>query len=99
VPAPGISEPHQPHARRRGRRARADRASFERTYGLAWLLQLCAELRQWQDPQAQQWLAALQPLEGEVAGRLRSWLPRLHYPIRIGEHDQTASMLRIAPVR
>lgn len=69
---------------------RADRASFERPYGLAWLLQLCAELRQWQDPQAQQWLAALQPLEGEVAGRLRSWLPTLHYPIRIGEHDQTA---------
>jgi hypothetical protein len=69
---------------------RADRASFERPYGLAWLLQLCAELRQWQDPQAQQWLATLQPLESEVARRFQSWLPKLHYPIRIGEHDQTA---------
>jgi hypothetical protein len=69
---------------------RADRASFERPYGLAWLLQLCAELRQWCDPQAQQWLVTLQPLESEAAARLRSWLPRLHYPIRFGEHDQTA---------
>lgn len=28
------------------------RASFERPYGLAWLLQLAAELRAWDDPQA-----------------------------------------------
>ncbi|HVN98591.1 MAG TPA: DUF2891 domain-containing protein [Steroidobacteraceae bacterium] len=74
----------------------ADRASFERPYGLAWLLQLCAELRQWQDPQAQQWLRALQPLERVVAERLRGYLPRLHYPIRIGEHDQTAFALGLA---
>ena len=67
-----------------------DRASFERPYGLAWLLQLAAELRQWHDPQAQQWLATLQPLETEAAARLASWLPKLHYPIRVGEHDQTA---------
>jgi hypothetical protein len=69
---------------------REDRASFERPYGLAWLLQLSAELRGWSDPQAQQWSSALQPLEAEAASRLKSWLPRLHYPIRIGEHDQTA---------
>ena len=68
----------------------ADRASFERPYGLAWLLQLCAELREWQDPQAQQWLTTLRPLEAEAAQRLSSWLPKLHYPIRVGEHDQTA---------
>jgi Protein of unknown function (DUF2891) len=69
---------------------RADRASFERPYGLAWLLQLSAELRQWQDPQARSWALALKPLEGEAAARLKSWIPKLHYPIRIGEHDQTA---------
>jgi hypothetical protein len=66
------------------------RASFERPYGLAWLLKLSAELREWNDPQAKQWSAALQPLETEAASRLKSWLPNLHYPIRIGEHDQTA---------
>src|SRR5882724_8645284 len=66
------------------------RASFERPYGLAWLLELAAELREWNDPQAAQWSATLQPLEAEAALRIKSWLPKLHYPIRIGEHDQTA---------
>jgi len=70
--------------------SRKDRSSFERPYGLAWLLKLSAELRQWQDPQAQQWSATLRPLETQAAERLKSWIPELHYPIRIGEHDQTA---------
>jgi hypothetical protein len=69
---------------------RSGRASFERPYGLAWLLQLAAELRGWDDPQARQWAATLAPLETEAAARIASWLPNLHYPIRIGEHDQTA---------
>jgi hypothetical protein len=69
---------------------RAGRASFERPYGLAWLLQLSAELRRWDDPQAREWAATLRPLETEAAARLESWIPKLHYPIRIGEHDQTA---------
>jgi hypothetical protein len=67
-----------------------DRLSFERPYGLAWLLQLSAELRTWNDPQGNQWAAALLPLEELAAARLKSWIPKLHYPIRIGEHDQTA---------
>ena len=66
------------------------RAAFERPYGLAWLLALAAELRLWDDPDAQRWAHALAPLEAEAALRLRSWLPRLHYPIRVGEHSQTA---------
>jgi hypothetical protein len=66
------------------------RASYERPYGLAWLLQLAAELRTWDDPQAQEWARALAPLETEVAQRLRTWLPKLQYPIRVGEHSQTA---------
>ncbi len=66
------------------------RASFERPYGLAWLLQLGAELRRWKDPQAQRWTAGLQPLEAVAARRLATWLPKLNYPIRIGEHSQTA---------
>jgi hypothetical protein len=66
------------------------RASFERPYGLAWLLQLAAELRGWNDPQAQAWSKTLAPLETEAAARLQAWLPKLRYPIREGEHDQTA---------
>jgi hypothetical protein len=66
------------------------RASFERPYGLAWLLQLSAELRGWDDPQAKQWATTLIPLESLAASKLKDWLPKLHYPIRVGEHDQTA---------
>ena len=66
------------------------RASFERPYGLAWLLQLAAELRGWNDSQAQAWVSTLAPLETEAAARLKAWLPKLRYPIREGEHDQTA---------
>lgn len=66
------------------------RVSFERPYGLAWLLQLAAELREWQDPDAVKWQTALAPLEQEVAQRVKDWLPKLTYPIRVGEHSQTA---------
>jgi hypothetical protein len=68
----------------------AGRTSFERPYGLAWLLQLAAELRAWDDPQARDWVAALEPLETEAAQRIAAWLPKLQYPIRSGEHSQTA---------
>ena len=66
------------------------RASFERPYGVAWLLQLTAELREWDDPRARQWLAILEPLESVLVGRMETWLRKLAYPIRIGEHAQTA---------
>jgi hypothetical protein len=73
---------------------RADgRASFERPYGLAWLLQLVAELREWDDPQAREMAANLRPLEEAALLRLNDWLPKLSYPVRIGEHSQTAFAL------
>src|SRR5438093_1029239 len=66
------------------------RASFERPYGLAWLLQLCAELREWDDDQSREMSANLRPLEEAAIERLKTWLPKLSHPVRIGEHDQTA---------
>jgi hypothetical protein len=66
------------------------RRSFERPYGLAWLLQLAAELRDWDHPEARGWSTALMPLEREAARRIRDWLPKLDYAIRVGEHSQTA---------
>jgi hypothetical protein len=69
------------------------RASFERPYGLAWLLQLVAELREWNDPQAKEMAENLHPLEEVVLDRLYDWLPKLSHPVRIGEHDQTAFAL------
>src|SRR5262249_36573439 len=66
------------------------RTSFERPYGLAWLLQLAAELEEWDDPQAKEMARNLKPLEEAALERLSSWLPKLANPIRIGEHGQTA---------
>jgi hypothetical protein len=66
------------------------RSTFERPYGLAWLLQLAAELNEWGSPEARTWSATLAPLEKAAAARLRDWLPKLTRPIRIGEHAQTA---------
>ncbi len=69
---------------------RKGRESFERPYGMAWLLQLAAELREWEDADAQRWAAAVRPLEALIAARLKAWLPKLSHPIRTGEHSQTA---------
>ncbi len=71
----------------------AGRASFERPYGLAWLLQLVAELREWDDSDARDMAANLRPLEQAAVERLENWLPKLSHPVRIGEHDQTAFAL------
>jgi Protein of unknown function (DUF2891) len=71
----------------------ANRASFERPYGLAWLLQLAAELRQWNHPQGHELAQNLRPLEETVLGRVTLWLPRLPHPVRSGEHSQTAFAL------
>lgn len=66
------------------------RTSFERPYGLAWLLQLAAELREWGSPESRAWSEALAPLERAAAAKLADWLPKLTRPIRAGEHSQTA---------
>lgn len=65
------------------------RASFERPYGLAWLLQLTGELREADHPL----YAVIKPLEDATVERLRTWLPKLSHPVRSGEHSQTAFAL------
>ncbi|GAA0465999.1 DUF2891 domain-containing protein [Parasphingorhabdus litoris] len=72
------------------------RASFERPYGLAWFLQLTAELSEiasrgnTKAEQAQIWLDRLKPLEAAIKDRITSWVPKLAYPIRLGTHNQSA---------
>ena len=66
------------------------RGSFERPYGLAWLLQLASELKEWDDLDARRWSTTLRPLEQAVTVRIASWLPKLDHPIRTGEHNNTA---------
>ncbi len=76
------------------------RASFERPYGLAWLLQLSVELHEWEktgpDPLVRELSANLRPLEQAAAERLKTWLPKLSHPVRSGEHSQTAFALGLA---
>ena len=69
------------------------RKTYERPYGLAWFLQLSAELHEWDDPQARQWAATLEPLEKIAVERLKEWLPKLSHPVRTGTHGQTAFAL------
>lgn len=69
------------------------REGFERPYGLAWLLQLAAELREWNDVQGRGWLSGLEPLEQLARTRILTWLPNLPWPVRGGEHSQTAFAL------
>ncbi len=72
------------------------RGAFERPYGLAWLLQLGAELREWGDPVGRHLAASLRRLENVVVERLSNWLPKLPYPVRSGEHSQTAFAIGLA---
>jgi hypothetical protein len=72
------------------------RQTFERPYGLAWLLQLAAELHEWDSPDARVWALELKPLERAVVARISAWLPKLQYPVRAGEHSNTAFALGLA---
>ncbi len=73
------------------------REGFERPYGLAWLLELAAELRAWRRgpgaTEAAAWRAGLAPLEALAAGRIVALIGRLPWPVRGGEHAQTAFAL------
>ncbi|HUU04657.1 MAG TPA: DUF2891 domain-containing protein [Patescibacteria group bacterium] len=70
--------------------------SFERTYGWAWLLKLAEELHTYDDPWARDIEKNLQPLTDLVVQRHLEFLPKLNYPIRVGEHSNTAFGLAFA---
>ncbi len=72
------------------------RPAFERPYGLAWLLQLAAELRGWDAGPARQWSDALAPLEELASQRLFTWAEKLPWPVRSGEHSQSAFAFGLA---
>ncbi|MGA2551143.1 MAG: DUF2891 domain-containing protein [Burkholderiaceae bacterium] len=67
-------------------------ATFERTYGWAWLLKLCGELEGLAktDSRARRWLAALDPLARRFTERFQAYLPFADYPIRAGTHANSA---------
>lgn len=69
------------------------RPSFEMPYGMAWLLRLCRELRDWDDERADRWLDALLPMEAHARDRFASYCRTLTVPMRGGLHQQTAFSL------
>lgn len=70
--------------------------SFERTYGWAWLLKLSEELHSWDDPMARELEENLKPLADLMVFRYKEFLPKLNYPVRVGEHANTAFGLAFA---
>ena len=64
--------------------------TYERTYGWAWLLKLAEELHTWNDPLARELESSLQPLTDLIVDRYMEFYPKLNYPIRVGEHPNTA---------
>ena len=75
------------------------RRGFERPYGLAWLLQLDAELAEWARDEsaaagdrerAARWRETLAPLVANAAERITEFFEKLEHPVRVGEHKQTA---------
>ncbi len=71
-------------------------ASYERTYGWAWILKLAEELHTWDDPLARDLEKNLQPLTDLMVQSYLNFLPKLNYPIRVGEHSNTAFGLSFA---
>ncbi|HEX7329720.1 MAG TPA: DUF2891 domain-containing protein [Casimicrobiaceae bacterium] len=76
--------------------ARPGSASFERTYGWAWLLKLADELERNDDDDARRWAQALAPLADAFADRYEHYLPRAGYAIRHGMHANSAFGLVLA---
>jgi hypothetical protein len=69
---------------------------FERTYGWAWLLKLDEALREWNNTAAPALHEALLPLVNLISDRYKEFLGKLNYPIRVGEHTNTAFGLSFA---
>lgn len=70
--------------------------SFERTYGWAWLFKLQESLYGWKDEDAQRWYQHLKPLADLLVTKYKAYLPKLVYPIRTGQHDNSAFGLSLS---
>jgi hypothetical protein len=71
-------------------------SSYERTYGWAWVLKLAEELHIWKDPVARELETNLKPLTDLMVEKYIEFLPRLNYPLRVGEHPNTGFGLSFA---
>ncbi|MQY36530.1 hypothetical protein SRB17_45320 [Streptomyces sp. RB17] len=67
--------------------------SFERPYGWAWLVALAAECRAYGGTAGTRWAEALAPAVTAVDMLLADWLPKATYPVRHGNHPNSAFAL------
>jgi Protein of unknown function (DUF2891) len=65
-------------------------ASWERTYGWAWILKLDEELYNWDDMDGKKWQEAIQPLTEKIVQLWTKFLPKQTYANRTGVHPNTA---------
>ncbi len=70
--------------------------SFERPYGLAWVLMLDVQFRRSSDPRLESLAPHVASLASVAFDNLRSWLPKLTHPVRTGTHNQSAFALKLA---
>lgn len=69
--------------------------SFERMYGWAWALRLANELHGWDDVDGREWTKNFAPLEQEITGMAKDYLPKLDWPVRCGFHPESAFALAL----
>ena len=73
--------------------------SFERTYGWAWLLKLQEELENLVEAEVEAavgWASVLRPLTVKIVSLWTEFQPKLVYPLRVGQHTNTAFGLSLA---
>jgi hypothetical protein len=69
---------------------RAASGGFERPYGWAWLLMLCRELSEHKGERGRRWQEVLKPMGEVFANRFLAYLPKADYPVRAGNHGNSA---------
>jgi hypothetical protein len=70
--------------------------NFERPYGYTWLLKVYGELASWNDPDAKKLAANVEPLAKLLAGEYVKYLKSMPYPIRVGQHPNSALTMGFA---
>jgi len=76
--------------------AHSGHKSFERPYGLAWLLKLYGELQETEIPAVARWSENLLPLAELVEARFLDYLRVFDYPVRVGTHANSAFSMGLA---
>jgi len=71
-------------------------ASFERTYGWAWLLKLAQEIAAGPGEAFRRWERDLAPLADAFVARYLDYLPKANHPLRTGMHANSAFGLAFA---